>query len=112
MGPTDPGELDRPDVDVPHPVLEPMAGELDAVGTEGVGLDQLGAGRNVRSVNLLDDFGLGEVELVEGALEAHSPDVELGSHRAVPQEGATREPFQERMTVRGGVSGGLGHGAQ
>src|SRR5207237_6953023 len=59
-----PGELDRAEVDVTNPVFETMSGELDSVGTEGIGLDQLRPGRNVRSVNFLDDFRLCEVEFV------------------------------------------------
>jgi len=107
-----PGELDGSEVDVADPAVEPVAGELDPVGAEGVGLDQLRAGRNVRPVNFLDDFGLGQVELVEGALEAHPACVELGSHGAVPEERAAREPLKERIDARGGGFRRLGHGAQ
>ncbi len=76
-------------------LIESVAGELDAVGAEGIGLDQLRPGRNVRSVNFLDDFGLSEVELVEGALEADATGMELRAHGAVAEEGTTAEAFEE-----------------
>jgi hypothetical protein len=74
-----------------------MAGELDPVRPEGIGLDQLRPGRNVRSVNFLDDLGLGQVELVEGTLEADAPGVQLGAHGAVAQKGTSAKPLEERM---------------
>jgi hypothetical protein len=50
-------------------------------------------------VNFLDDFGLGEVELVEGALEADAPGMELRPHGAVAQQGTPAKPFEERMVM-------------
>ena len=105
-------QLDRAEVDVPHPPFEPVTAELDPVGAEGIGFDQLGAGGNVRSVNFLDDFGLCEVELVEGALEAHAAGVELGAHGAVAKEGAAAKPFEERMETGFSAIRGGAHGAQ
>jgi hypothetical protein len=52
-------------------------------------------------VNLLHDAGLGEVELVEGSLEADAPGVELGPHGAVAQEGTPAKPLEERMVAVG-----------
>ena len=72
-----------------------MAGELDAVGTEGIGLDQLRAGGNVRAVNFLDDFGLREIEFVEGTLEADAARVELGAHGPVAQQRPPAKPLEE-----------------
>ena len=89
-----------------------MTGELDPVGAEGIGFDQLGAGGNVRSVNFLDDFGLCEVELVEGALEADAARVELGAHGAVAQQGAAAKPLEERMDARFVAFRAGAHGAQ
>ena len=106
-----PRQLDGSEVDVPDPVFEAVAGELDPVGAEGVGLDQLRPGGNVRTVNLLDDLGLREIELVEGALEADAPGMELGAHGAVPEEGTAPEPFEERMIAGFRVRSGT-HGAQ
>src|SRR2546425_1142499 len=105
-------KLDGPEVDIPHPPFQAVAGELDPVGTEGIGFDQLGAGRNVRSVNFLDDFGLGEVELVEGALEADAAGMELGAHGAVAQEGASTKPLEEGMEPGFVALGGGAHGPQ
>ena len=89
-----------------------MAGELDPVGPEGIRLDQLGARRNVRSVNFLDDPRLGEVELVEAALEADAPGVELGAHGAVTQQRPPPEPLQERMGAPVCRNRACRHGAQ
>jgi len=125
-GPDRPGEEDRlagdlarlarqfhrPEVDVAHAPFEAVAGELDPVGAEGIGLDQLRASRNVRSVNFLDDFGLGEVEFVEGSLEADAAGVELGAHGAVAQERAAAQPLEERMEAGLLALGGRAHGAQ
>ena len=88
-------QLDRPNVDVTNPAVEAMAGELDAVGAEGIGLDQLGAGGNVRSVDFLDDFGLREIEFVEGTLEADAARVELGAHGPVAQQRPPAKPLEE-----------------
>jgi hypothetical protein len=48
-------------------------------------------------VNFLDDLGLGQVELVEGTLEADAPGVELRAHGAVAQERTSAKPLEERM---------------
>src|SRR2546430_2227152 len=56
-----PGELDRANIDVSNLAVEAMAGELDAVGAAGIGLDQLGACRHVRAGEFLDDLWLREV---------------------------------------------------
>src|SRR5205814_2424511 len=100
-------QLDGSEVDVAHLTVEAVTGKLDPVGPEGVGLDQLGPGRDVRSVNFLDDLGLGEIELVEGALEADAAGVQLGAHGAIAQEGAAAKPFEERVAAVFG-----GHEAQ
>ena len=80
-----------------------MPGQLDPVCAERIGLDELRAGGNVRSVNFLDDLRLGQVELIEGSLEADAPGVKLGAHGAVAKQRALRKPFQERVgaPVRG-----------
>src|SRR5207245_1476518 len=105
-------QLDGSKVDVPHAPFEAVAGELDPVGAEGIGFDQLGTGGNVRSVNFLHDFGLGEVQLVERALEADAPGVELGAHGAVAQEGASAKPLEEGMEAGFVALRGGAHGAQ
>src|SRR5438034_1266768 len=88
-------QLDRPEIDVTDAPFQAMAGELDSVRAEGIGLDQLSAGGNVRAVNFLDDFGLGEVELVERALEADAARVKLGAHGAIAQQRPAAKPLEE-----------------
>jgi hypothetical protein len=63
-------------------------------------------------MNFFDDLGLGQVELVEGTLEADAPGVELGAHRAVAQERTSAKPFQKRMGAGFGASRSGSHGAQ
>ena len=63
-----------------------MPSQSKAVGAEGVGLDHLGPGGDVGPVDLLHDLGLGQVQLVEGALEGDSAGVQLRAHGAVAQD--------------------------
>ena len=93
-------QLDRPEIDVTDAAFEAMAGELDSVGAEGIGLDQLRAGGNVRAVNFLDDFGLREVEFVKRALEADPARVQLGAHSPVAQQRPPAKPLEERVSTR------------
>src|SRR5207302_6452805 len=96
-------QLDGPEVDVAYPPLEAVAGGLAPAGTAGIGFDQRGAGGSVRSVNFLDDFVLGEVEPVEGALEAAAAAVDLCAHRAVAKHGAAAKPLAVWMQAGFGV---------
>jgi hypothetical protein len=90
------GDLDRPEVDVADLILEPVLGQLEAVGAEGVGLDQLGAGADVLTVDALDDAGLGEVELVEAALVGDAARVDHRAHAAVGEDGPALQSLDER----------------
>ena len=46
--------------------------ELDAVGAERVGLDDVGAGPDVLQVDLGDQVGLGKVQRLEAAVDEHA----------------------------------------
>ena len=81
----------------------PNAAELHAVGAEGVGLDDVGAGADVGLVHFGDQVRLRQVQLVERAIEEHAPRVQHRAHRAVADEHAGFEGFEKGRT---------GHGAQ
>ena len=91
-----PRELGPAQVDLAHPALEAVRGQLEAVGPEGVGLDQVRAGLDVLGVDRLHDLGLVEVQHVEARVERHPAGIEHGAHRAVAEERALAEAGQER----------------
>jgi len=73
-------------VDLRQSVLQAVGCQLEAVGAEGVGLDDLRAGLDVGTVDLRHLRRLAEVQLVETALEAEAVRVQHGAHRAVSQD--------------------------
>ena len=100
------GELRRGAVHFVHDRLEAVVGLRDRVGIEGVGLDDVGAGRQVVRVDVADDLRLGQHQQVVVALEirrmvgeARTAVARLvqvvaldhGAHRAVDDEDATGE---------------------
>jgi len=74
-------------VDVPDPGLQVVLAQAEAVGLERVGLDDVGAGRDVVAVDAADQRGLGEVQLLQAAAGGHAAGEQLGAHRAVQQHG-------------------------
>ena len=74
-----------------HLVGQAEVAQLDAVGAEGVGLDHVRAVADVGLVDLGDEIGLREVQLVEGAIEEDALGVEHRAHRAVADEHAPIE---------------------
>ena len=83
-------------VDLAHPALEPVDGELEAVGAERVGLQEVGAGGDVLLVNPLDGLRVVEVQHVEAGVEGHPPGVEHRAHGPVGEERPALEPRDER----------------
>ena len=65
-----------------------MAGEADGIGAEGIGLDDAGAGANVVAVDLRDEFGPADAELLETAFERNAEFHEISAHRAITREHA------------------------
>ena len=57
-----------------------MAGELDRIGSEGVGLDDFGAGVHIVAVDVLYDVGRFEVEPVVRNVDEDPAGVEFRSH--------------------------------
>src|SRR5262249_55167967 len=69
--------------------------QLDAVGAEGVGLQHVGTRPHVVLVNLGDRIGGGDVQRVEAAVDEDALGVQHRAHRAVADEHAFVEGFQE-----------------
>src|SRR5438034_66563 len=76
------GEPDAAAVDLSHLALEPVHRELEAVGAEGVGLDQVGPRGDVVGVDRLHEPRVVQVEDVEARVERRSEEhtSELQSH--------------------------------
>src|SRR5262249_23502339 len=77
-----PGELDGVARDPLEVVLEEVLGEPVAARSEGVRLDQVGAGPDVAEVDVDDALGRAQVRLL-GASEAPHGACEDGAHAAV-----------------------------
>ena len=109
------------EVDVAHEGLELVVGLRNRGGVEGVRFDQVGAGGEIRGVNLLDDVGAREAEQVVVALEivrmsGETFAAEVGlrqvvaldhrAHRAVEDHEPGGEQRFERAARGGGPLGG------
>jgi hypothetical protein len=71
--------------------------ELEAVGAEGVGLDDLGPRLHVLVVDALHERGVGQVQLVEAAVQEDAAGVQNGPHGAVADDDTFLDPLQERL---------------
>jgi hypothetical protein len=60
--------------------------QLHAVGAEGVGLDDVRAGAHVGLMDLRDHIRLGQVQLVERAVQEDAFRIQHRPHRAVADE--------------------------
>ena len=89
------GDRHRGPVDLRDPVLEPVADQLVAVGAEGVGLDDVGAGPEVLPVDFLDEGGAGEVQLIEAAVDEDAAGVEHRAHRPVAEQDGLSQAVKE-----------------
>jgi hypothetical protein len=63
-----------------------MFGKLEAVGTKGVGDDQLRARLDVGPVDLSYGGRLSKIELIEASFKPDAAGVEHGSHRAIRED--------------------------
>ena len=80
-------------------VGEAERAELDAVGAERVGLDDVGAGADVLLVHLGDEIRLREVQRVEALVDEDALRVQHRPHRAVADEHALVERFEKRRVI-------------
>ena len=74
------GKRDRGAVDGFGLVVETVARQLDRIGSERVGLQDLGPGLDVRFVDLLHQSGLGEVQLIVADVHEHPAAVQHRAH--------------------------------
>src|SRR5690606_38594418 len=101
------GELGPLQVDPPDLLLQAVRPQAEGVGPEGVGLDQVGPGRDVGQVDLLHHPGLAQVEPVQVPPGAAHPLVELGPHAPVGQHHPLRQSLAEAGP--GAVGAASGH---
>jgi hypothetical protein len=67
------------------------------VGAKGVRLDDVGTRLDVLVVDLADEAGVRQVELVEAAVQEDPARVEHGAHGPVEDDGALGQPVEEGL---------------
>ncbi len=85
----------------------PKAARRGRLGAEGVGLEDLGAGFDVLLVDLADQVGLRQVQLIEAAVDEHAAGVEHGAHGAIGHDDATGQLIAKFL---GAAAGSCLHG--
>ena len=78
-------------------VGNPERSELDAVGAKRVGLDDVGAGADVFLMDLTDQVGVRQIQLVEAFVDEDALRIEHGPHRAVADEDALIESVEKGL---------------
>ena len=78
-------------------LLEAVGAELEAVGAEGVGLDDVDARLDVLLVDGAHEGGVREVQLVEAAVHEDAAGVEHRPHGAVAHDDALGDPLEEGL---------------
>src|SRR4029077_7079848 len=86
-------------VDRAQLVGEAEGSQLDPVGAEGVGLDDVGTGADVLLVDFGDQVRLRDVERVEALVDEDALGIEHRAHRAVADEHALVQRVQELFHV-------------
>ena len=81
-------------VDVRGPVREAVAPQLDAVGAEGVGQDELRAGLDIAAVDAGDQLRIAQRELLVAGIDKHALVVDDRAHRPVEDQGVPPQRFQ------------------
>ena len=85
-------------VDAGHLVAETEGVQLRAIGAESVRLNNLRSGLDIGLMNAKHDFGLGDVQLLEGALRAGAVK-QHGAHRSVGNQYGVLDPLFEICDV-------------
>ena len=93
-------------VQSPGQLLQPVFGQTEAVGAEGIRLDRIGACFNVLAVDRRDDLRLGQHEFVEAGSLGNPARVEERAHRAVEQERPAPEQEAEPLALGQGSRSG------
>ena len=84
-------------VDRPRALGEAERGELDAIGAERVGLENVGAGAEIVPVHFRHQVVLRQVQIVETAIEEDALGIEHRSHRPVADQDALVERFEKGL---------------
>ena len=93
------GQLGAAAVQSTGQLLEPVLGQAEAVGAEGVGLDGVRAGLDVLAVDRRDELGPGQDELVQAGALRDAARVEQRAHGAVEQERPAPQPDPEAFAL-------------
>ena len=91
-----PGDARPLHVDRVGAIREAEGAELDAVGAEGVRLDDVGPGADVGLVHLGDEIRLRQVQLVERPVQEDALGVQHRPHGAVADEDSRVDGLEER----------------
>ena len=81
------------DVDVAYMAGQTVAGQAKAVGTEGIGFNDLGAGLQIVVVHASDQVGLGNVQLVIATVDENALGVEEGTHGSIAEHRPLLQTF-------------------
>ncbi len=78
-----PGDPAGRDVDLFGLVLQAVTGQLDRIGAEGIRLDDLRPGTDVRVIHIPDEVRLTQIQLVVTHVDEHPASVQLSPHGPV-----------------------------
>ena len=83
-------------VDLANASRQAVHSELEAVGAEGVGLDAVGARRDVLGMDALHELRVIDAQDVEACVQGHATRIEHRAHGAIAEERTLEEPRDER----------------
>jgi len=82
--------------------------QFDPVRAERIRFDDVGAGAHIRLMHFGHKIGLGQVQLVERPVQEDAALVQHGAHRAITDEDALIERFEERFQITPRLRAGCG----
>ncbi len=80
-------------------VLQAVLGQLETVGAEGVGLNQVRTGVDVAAVDFGHQCGVGQVDGVERLVDRHAATVEDSAKSPIHQDGAFGQTLFEFLAI-------------
>ncbi len=95
-----PGDADSRAIDLRDFARQAEFRELQPVGAEGVGLDEVRSGRDIAVVDRADDLRIGQVEFVEAPVEEDPLLVQHRPHGAVADKDALRHLLLKGRSVQ------------